>query len=49
MINILHLIWIVPVSMLAGAITVIDIACVVNSSNITKLLEREGYDNGKVV
>ena len=39
MLNILNLLWIIPLSMTAGALIIVIIACVINSSNITRKSE----------
>lgn len=41
MIGVLNLLWIVPLSMLIGAVSIISAACAINASNITKELEKE--------
>lgn len=38
MLNIFHLFWIIPLSMLVGALTITSIACIIASS------DREVYD-----
>lgn len=45
MIDALNLLWIVPLSMIIGALGVICVACVINAGNITKELEKEGNKN----
>jgi hypothetical protein len=40
MINIFHLFWIIPLSMLVGALTITSIACVIASASS----DREVYD-----
>ena len=41
MMSILNLLWIVPLSMLIGAVSIISAACVINAGNITRELEKE--------
>ena len=45
MIDILNLLWIVPLSMIIGALGIICVACVINAGNITKELEKEENEN----
>lgn len=45
MINVLNLLWIVPLSMIIGASSVVCVACVINAGNITKELEKERDKN----
>ena len=39
MINILHLIWIIPLSMIFGAVAMICIACIIVGKNLKKKKE----------
>ena len=45
MIDILNLLWIVPLSMIIGALGIICVACAINAGNITKELEKERNKN----
>ena len=52
MINILHLIWIIPLSMIAGVCTFIVVSCVIigkisreEEEEIEKYIKESGYDN----
>ena len=45
MIDALNLLWIVPLSMIIGALSIICIACIINAGNITKELEKERDEN----
>ena len=45
MIDALNLLWIVPLSMIVGASSVICVVCVINAGNITKELEKEKDKN----
>ena len=45
MIGILNLLWIVPLSMIIGALGIICVACAINAGNITKELEKERNKN----
>ena len=45
MIDTLNLLWIVPLSMIIGALSIICVACAINAGNITKELERERDEN----
>lgn len=45
MIDILNLLWIVPLSMIIGALIIICVACAINAGNITKELEKESDKN----
>ena len=45
MISVLNLLWIVPLSMIIGALGIICVACVINAGNITKELEKERNKN----
>ena len=45
MMDILNLLWIVPLSMIIGALSIVCVACVINAGNITKELEKEKNKN----
>ena len=45
MIDALNLLWIVPLSMIIGALSIVCVACVINAGNITKELEKERDKN----
>ena len=45
MIDILNLLWIIPLSMTIGALSIVCVACVINAGNITKELEKEKDKN----
>ena len=38
--NILHLLWIVPASMVIGAVAIIAIACVIRAGDISEMEEK---------
>lgn len=45
MINVLNLLWIVPLSVIIGALGIMGVVCVINAGNITKELEKERNKN----